>query len=253
MNLTKTYKKLIPSYRHKKSIELFDNSWHKISTKKRIVNCNYIKRKKLFSTPKPILINKIILKHTNLITKNFYYVKKPFKKFIFCQTIDNFEFVLPGIDYVNVGKIIYNYNFHNDLRNKFFFKGFITYLYMIPITVIFSNLSNNISNKITYAKSSGTFCKTKKTKKLKKKLLSVFLPSQKEIIINKMSLAYIGKNVNFKVNELVEGKWGFSFYNKKKIKVRGVAMNPVDHPNGGRTKTVQPERSPWNWVAKKKK
>ncbi|NCQ50323.1 hypothetical protein GW796_00180 [archaeon] len=21
-------------------------------------------------------------------------------------------------------------------------------------------------------------------------------------------------------------------------------MNPVDHPNGGRTKTVQPERSP---------
>jgi ribosomal protein L2 len=30
-------------------------------------------------------------------------------------------------------------------------------------------------------------------------------------------------------------------------------MNPVDHPNGGRTKTVQPERSPWNWVAKQKK
>jgi ribosomal protein L2 len=32
-----------------------------------------------------------------------------------------------------------------------------------------------------------------------------------------------------------------------------VAMNPVDHPNGGRAKTVQPERSPWNWVAKKTK
>jgi len=24
-----------------------------------------------------------------------------------------------------------------------------------------------------------------------------------------------------------------------------VAKNPVDHPNGGRTKAKQPERSPW--------
>lgn len=29
-------------------------------------------------------------------------------------------------------------------------------------------------------------------------------------------------------------------------------MNPIDHPNGGRAKTVQPEKSPWNWIAKKK-
>ena len=61
------------------------------------------------------------------------------------------------------------------------------------------------------------------------------------------------KNTNFKIPELVEGKYGYSFHKKKTINVRGVAMNPVDHPNGGRTKSVQPERSPWNWVAKKKK
>ena len=54
----------------------------------------------------------------------------------------------------------------------------------------------------------------------------------------------IGKNTNFRLNELIEGKCGFSFHKKKKISVRGVAMNPVDHPNGGRAKTVQPERSP---------
>ena len=68
-----------------------------------------------------------------------------------------------------------------------------------------------------------------------------------------MTKVYIGKNTNFRITELTEGKWGFGFYKTKKIKVRGVAMNPVDHPNGGRTKTVQPEKSPWNWVAKKKK
>jgi large subunit ribosomal protein L2 len=72
-------------------------------------------------------------------------------------------------------------------------------------------------------------------------------------LLSKMSKAYIGKNENFRINDLVEGKWGFGFHNKKKINVRGVAMNPVDHPNGGRTKTVQPEKSPWNWIAKKKK
>jgi large subunit ribosomal protein L2 len=35
--------------------------------------------------------------------------------------------------------------------------------------------------------------------------------------------------------------------------VRGVAMNPVDHPHGGRTKSSSPEISPWGWVAKKNK
>jgi len=29
-----------------------------------------------------------------------------------------------------------------------------------------------------------------------------------------------------------------------KSKVRGVAMNPVDHPHGGRTKTNSPELTP---------
>jgi ribosomal protein L2 len=28
-------------------------------------------------------------------------------------------------------------------------------------------------------------------------------------------------------------------------------MNPVDHPNGGRTKSCKPEKSLWGWVAKK--
>ena len=37
---------------------------------------------------------------------------------------------------------------------------------------------------------------------------------------------------------------------KTKPVVRGVAMNPVDHPHGGRTKTNQPEVSKWGWVAK---
>lgn len=33
-------------------------------------------------------------------------------------------------------------------------------------------------------------------------------------------------------------------------KTRGVARNPVDHPHGGRTKTVRNPLSPWGWVTK---
>ena len=36
----------------------------------------------------------------------------------------------------------------------------------------------------------------------------------------------------------------------KRMITRGVAMNPVDHPHGGRTKTSKPEVSIWGWVAK---
>ena len=34
--------------------------------------------------------------------------------------------------------------------------------------------------------------------------------------------------------------------------VRGVAMNPVDHPHGGRTKAIKYPRTPWGTTAKKK-
>jgi large subunit ribosomal protein L2 len=34
--------------------------------------------------------------------------------------------------------------------------------------------------------------------------------------------------------------------------VRGVAMNPVDHPHGGRTKAVKYPRTPWGHTTKYK-
>jgi large subunit ribosomal protein L2 len=38
-------------------------------------------------------------------------------------------------------------------------------------------------------------------------------------------------------------------YGKKSI-VRGVAMNPVDHPHGGRTKSIRYPRTPWGKTTK---
>ena len=46
------------------------------------------------------------------------------------------------------------------------------------------------------------------------------------------------------------GKAGRSRWLGIRPTVRGTAMNPVDHPHGGRTKTNKPEVSPWGWVTK---
>ena len=127
---------------------------------------------------------------------------------------------------------------------EYYYKGLILYAFQLPLMSIFSNVYNLKNNKITYARSSGTFCKLKKSKKTKSKLLTIILPSQTVIFINKNTKVYLGKNTNFKLKTLTEGKFGYSFHTYKRIHVRGVAMNPVDHPNGGRTKSVQPERSP---------
>jgi large subunit ribosomal protein L2 len=53
----------------------------------------------------------------------------------------------------------------------------------------------------------------------------------------------MGRNMNLLKKFSRASKAGDSHMQGFKPKVRGVAMNPVDHPNGGRTKTNQPEKS----------
>lgn len=63
-------------------------------------------------------------------------------------------------------------------------------------------------------------------------------------------MCVVGRNNNIYHKYLVYGGYKWSSYLGKKSLVRGVAMNPVDHPHGGRTKTNKPEVSPWRWVTK---
>lgn len=79
------------------------------------------------------------------------------------------------------------------------------------------------------------------------------LPSgkKKKFLIN--SFGVLGKNSNKFFKKHVVGLAGISFHHGKRPSVRGVAMNPVDHPHGGRAKTNKPEKSPWGWIAKHSK
>ena len=238
------FKRVIPSYRHKKDIKILDNNFVYLKKFKNNSNNKKIKHIKRFVVQRISPITNIKTKLANCITYSSYYQIKPYKKLMLCKTVDNFNITIPGVEFLVPSKLIFHYSFINENINKFYFKGFNIPIYLIPLTVVFSNVNNTLNNKITYAKATGTYCKLKKQKKIKKKLICVILPSKTEVFLNKYSYAFIGKNTNLRSNSLVEGKWGFSFKTKKKITVRGVAMNPVDHPNGGRAKTVQPERSP---------
>jgi len=254
--LLKKFKKYIPSFRHKTDIKIYDNSFDKLKHKiwhTKIFTKNFIKRKKVLYSNFLYNIHLTSSSILTLLTKKFVYKMKPYKKIIVCETLEGISYNLPGIENVNPGKIMYPFNKFKYVYKVFFLTGFLIFLYKLPINSICSNVTNLLNSKITYSKSSGTYCKFRKNKKSKKKLLLIVLPSTQEMFLTKTAKVYVGKNQNFKTNELVEGKWGSGFSLKKKINVRGVAMNPVDHPNGGRAKTVQPERSPWNWVAKKKK
>ena len=71
------------------------------------------------------------------------------------------------------------------------------------------------------------------------------LPSGKEQKISLTARAILGRNSNLHHKREITGKAGATRQKGIRPTVRGVAMNPVDHPHGGRTKTVQPEVSPW--------
>ena len=54
--------------------------------------------------------------------------------------------------------------------------------------------------------------------------------------------------INF--NKITYNKAGFFKNYGIKQNVRGIAMNPIDHPHGGRTKTVKYPRTPWGKTTK---
>lgn len=63
--------------------------------------------------------------------------------------------------------------------------------------------------------------------------ITLKLPSSEVRIIHKKCYATIGQVGNIDANNITIGKAGRNRWLGKKPKVRGVAMNPVDHPHGG--------------------
>lgn len=130
------------------------------------------------------------------------------------------------------------------------YKSVITYLKNLQPSSLIFNLCLKTTGQ--YAKAAGTFCKII-TIDLDKELILVQLPTTKKKWIYWWSIAVTGRVSNIFHKKEIFGKAGYYRLANKRPAVRGVAMNPVDHPHGGRTKSNSPEVTPWGKIAKHNK
>jgi len=122
-----------------------------------------------------------------------------------------------------------------------------TKLENIPGGSLINNISINENRESQYIKSSGSFGHL--LQKNKDKAI-IRLPSKKLMSVSLSSYATIGIVSNEKNNLIVLGKAGLNRHKGRRPIVRGIAMNPVDHPHGGRTNGGRPSVTPWGLPTK---
>ena len=124
--------------------------------------------------------------------------------------------------------------------------GYRTLLKFIPTGTIIHSISYN--NDVIYASSAGSFCQLiEKNTKCK-----IRLPSGKIVNISENCFATIGSVSNNQFKSTYVGKAGRNRLKGIRPSVRGIAMNPVDHPHGGRTNGGRPSVTPWGIPTKGK-
>lgn len=127
--------------------------------------------------------------------------------------------------------------------------GYRTVLKNIPTGSIIHSLSLNKKSSSNYIRSAGTFGQL-----IQKNInfCKIKLPSNIIIKVPSLAFATIGVVSNLQHNLVVIGKAGRNRKKGKRPSVRGIAMNPVDHPHGGRTNGGMPSVTPWGIPTKGK-
>lgn len=124
-----------------------------------------------------------------------------------------------------------------------------SFLNNFPVGVLVHHVCMKNSEP-SVCRSAGTFCQIiqKKNNDVK-----IRVPSGIFISLKTNLFATFGRVSNLKYNLTIIGKAGRNKLKGIRPNVRGVAMNPVDHPHGGRTKGGFHPMSPWGILTKGKK
>lgn len=118
-------------------------------------------------------------------------------------------------------------------------------LKLIPLGTIIHNIEMKIGKGAQLVRSAGTFAQLMAKDG---KYVQVKLPSGEVRMILQDCMATIGQVGNIDHEKVSIGKAGRSRWLGRRPKVRGVAMNPVDHPHGGgegRTSGGRHPVTPW--------
>lgn len=145
-----------------------------------------------------------------------------------------------GIDGVKIGSFFSNFYFTrlgNVMGIKFLPEG-------KPISLVSHAMSYSV-----FARSAGTFVTLLKIDHILKIAL-LRLSSGKKYTISFFNQGVFGRINNLMRFNVKRGKAGFYKNLGYKQVVRGIAMNPVDHPNGGRTPGGKVYRSFSNRIAR---
>ncbi len=123
-------------------------------------------------------------------------------------------------------------------------------LHRIPLGTVVHNVEMQIGKGGQIVRSAGSFAQV-----LAKEgeYVTLRLPSGEVRMVHKNCSATIGEVGNSEHENIVIGKAGKSRWLGRRPKVRGVVMNPVDHPHGGgegKTSGGRHPVSPWGQPAK---
>ena len=166
---------------------------------------------------------------------------------IFCE-VKNLHFYILSPEGLEKGHFIDSQIQKNELNFKI---GNLFYLKDLPLGFFVHNISFP-SNKGGIARSAG--CSAQIISK-DNKYCRLRLNSGEHRLFSLITEVTLGvvSNSSYKLN--IIGKAGRSRWLNKRPSVRGVAMNPIDHPHGGgegKTSGGRPSVTPWGKVAKGK-
>ena len=168
---------------------------------------------------------------------------------IFNKTYNSYYYILAPTGLKILDKLISKKTMLSNLQpgNTFLIKN-------IPVGTIIHNIELVPNKGGQLIRSAGTFGKI--LHKTKKNFITVRLPSGEHRLISLKCKATLGSlsNENFRYKNIK--KAGRSRWLNKRPTVRGVAMNPIDHPHGGgegKTSGGRPSVTPWGFITKGQK
>lgn len=127
-----------------------------------------------------------------------------------------------------------------------FEKGNASILKYLPEGINIFNLEKNPGEGATYIRSGGTYGII--LSKLSNGFVTVKLPSKKTLLFSQYCKATVGIVSNIENRDQILGKAGRSRWYGIRPTVRGVAMNPVDHPHGGGEGKKSKKRQNYNYT-----
>lgn len=225
-NVFRDKKRTIKSKAGRSTIDGHITAWHRGGGVKKL----YRKLTLSNEVRKTIIINtEYDPFRSNFISTSFDLIRKKFHK-------------APATEGIFPGTLLTQTSAIEDLK-----LGYRTTLADIPAGSQIFNITNARSKEPKLIRSAGTFGVIVRKGPQKS---SVKLPSGKIIELDSKEFATIGTAANANHNLTIVGKAGRKRLSGRRPIVRGIAMNPVDHPHGGRTNGGRPSVTPWGILTK---